>query len=183
MAIGETVTLRRGCTAREIPRGTPLELPAGSPVWIRQAGDGWFTVMDDTGRMLRVAADEGDALGIDPTEADATAVSVPTEGTLEERCWKMLRTVYDPEVPVNLVELGLIYDIVVTPLQSGAYEVVVEFTLTNPGCGMGQVLQEEIERKVAMLPEVSEVQTELVFDPPWDMSRISDAARLQLGLL
>jgi len=183
MAIGETVVLSRGCTAKEIPRGTPLELPAGTPLWIRQAGDGWFTVMDDSGRMLRIAGEDADAMGIDPTEADAPEVPVPTEGTLEERCWQMLRTVYDPEIPVNLVELGLIYDVVVEPLGSGGQEAVVEFTLTNPACGMGEVLEEEIRRKLALLPEVEEVQTELVFDPPWDMSRISDAAKLQLGLL
>lgn len=183
MSVGETVTLRRGCTAREIPRGTPLELPAGSPVWIRQAGDGWFTLMDDAGRMLRVAAEDADALGVDRAEGEAPDVPVPQEGTLEQRCWKILRTVYDPEVPVNLVELGLIYDVVAAPLSAGGYEVVVEFTLTNPGCGMGDVLQDEIERKVALLPEVAEVRGELVFDPPWDLSRISDAAKLQLGLL
>ena len=175
---GGAITLARDCEATRIPSGSTVVLPAGTRVTITQSLGGQFTVTTEDGALLRIADKDADALG-----ARAPAIQAPmTEGPFEEeRVWEELRTVFDPEIPVNLVDLGLIYRCDAVPLPDGSYKVEIAMSMTAPGCGMGDVLKEDVRRKVQSVPGVREVQVDVVWDPPWDASRMSDAARLQLG--
>jgi probable FeS assembly SUF system protein SufT len=175
-----SVTLARDCEATRIPSGSSVVLPAGTPVTITQALGGQFTVTTDDGALLRIADKDADALGegAPAAAAAAPAASGPFE---EEQVWEQLRTVFDPEIPVNLVDLGLIYHCQAVPLPEGGHRVEIAMSMTAPGCGMGDVLKEDVRRKVQTVPGVREVQVDVVWDPPWDASRMSDAARLQLG--
>jgi len=171
------IVLARDCAATRIPSGEPALLPAGSEVQITQALGDHFTVTTPEGGLFRVSGRDADALGEVPSAAAA-----PSEGPFEEeRVWNELRTVFDPEIPVNLVDLGLIYACRALPLPDGGRRVEIEMSMTAPGCGMGDVLKEDVRRKVQAVPGVREVSVEVVWDPPWDPSRMSDAARLQLG--
>jgi probable FeS assembly SUF system protein SufT len=173
------VTLARDCEATRIPSGSTVVLPAGTRVTITQSLGGQFTVTTDDGALLRIADKDADALG---ERAPVAAQAPVTEGAFDgERVWEQLRTVFDPEIPVNLVDLGLIYRCEAVPLPDGSYRVEVAMSMTAPGCGMGDVLKEDVRRKVQGVPGVREVEVEVVWDPPWDASRMSDAARLQLG--
>jgi probable FeS assembly SUF system protein SufT len=173
-----SITLARDCEATRIPSGSRVVLPAGARVTITQTLGGNFTVTTEDGALLRIADKDADALG-----APAAAVPAPmVEGSFaEERVWEQLRTVFDPEIPVNLVDLGLIYRCQAVPLPKGGHRVEIAMSMTAPGCGMGDVLKEDVRRKVQSVPGVREVKVEVVWDPPWDASRMSDAARLQLG--
>jgi probable FeS assembly SUF system protein SufT len=171
------LTLERDCEATQIPSGSRLVLTAGTPVEITQSLGGHFTVTTDEGGLFRIADKDADALGQRPSAAAA-----PTEGPFDEqRVWEQLKTVFDPEIPVNLVDLGLIYRCQSAPLPAGGHRVEIDMSMTAPGCGMGDVLKEDVRRKIRSLPGVGEVAVEVVWDPPWDASRMSDAARLQLG--
>lgn len=174
---GGPIALTRECEATQIPSGTRVVLPAGTRVSIAQTLGGQFTVTTDEGALLRIDDKDADALGLRPAAA-APAAEGPFE---EERVWDQLRTVFDPEIPVNLVDLGLIYQCQAAPLPDGGHRVEIKMSMTAPGCGMGDVLKEDVRRKVASVPGVREVEVEVVWDPPWDASRMSDAARLQLG--
>ena len=173
-----SITLTRDCEATRIPSGSSVVLPAGTPVTIVQTLGGHFTVTTDDGALLRIADKDADALGARAAAAPAPMVEGPFE---EERVWEQLRTVFDPEIPVNLVDLGLIYRCQAVPLPEGGHRVEIAMSMTAPGCGMGDVLKEDVKRKVQTVPGVREVEVEVVWDPPWDASRMSDAARLQLG--
>ncbi len=175
---GREIVLSRDCAATRIPGGEPAILLAGTRVQITQSLGGQFTVTSDRGGLFRIADADADALGIAPPEPARPQQEGPFD---EERVWEELRTVFDPEIPVNLVDLGLIYGCRAIPLPDGAYRVEIEMSMTAPGCGMGDVLKEDVRRKVQSLPGVREVQVEVVWDPPWDASRMSDAAKLQLG--
>lgn len=171
------IALERDCAATQIPSGATLVLSAGTPVTITQSLGGQFTVTTDQGGLFRIAGKDADALG-----QHSPAAAAPTEGTFDEqRVWEQLRTVFDPEIPINLVDLGLIYRCQAVPLQQGGYRVEIEMSMTAPGCGMGDVLREDIRQKIHALPGVGEVDVQVVWEPPWDASRMSDAARLQLG--
>ena len=173
-----TIALTRDCAATRIPSGEPALLRAGTRVRITQSLGGHFTVSGDEGGLFRIAAADADALGQKPPDAAPALV----EGEFdEERVWEELRTVFDPEIPVNLVDLGLIYSCRPIPLPDGTYRVEIAMSMTAPGCGMGDILKEDVRRKIQALPGVREVEVEVVWDPPWDASRMSDAAKLQLG--
>lgn len=174
----DSITLKRDCPGVLIPDGIKVTLPAGSQVILKQSLGGDFTVKTDCGDQVRVAGEDADALG----KERAGGNSVSDEPLNEDLVWKQLRSVFDPEIPVNIVDLGLVYDCTVYPAKDGGQNVLIHMTLTAPGCGMGEVLKQDVERKVRNLPEVSSVEVELVFDPPWDRSRMTDAAALQLGL-
>lgn len=178
MKPGETVTTTRDTLATQIPSGIPQPVPAGTRVRLTQALGGSYTVMTDHGYMLRFDAKDADALGISPQEA--AAQSAPEEFS-EKLLWDRLRTVYDPEIPVNVVDLGLIYDCQVTPVDDGR-QIDIKMTMTAPGCGMADVLKADIQRQLSALPTVKSVNVEVVFDPPWHPGRMSEGARLQLGL-
>ena len=174
------IVLKRDCAATQIPSGSKLVLPAGTGVTIMQSLGGQFTVTTDEGGLYRIAGEDAGALGEWATQTAEQAPMI--EGPFQvERVWEQLRTVFDPEIPVNLVDLGLIYRCEAVPLPEGGHRVEIDMSMTAPGCGMGDVLKEDVRRKVQSVPGVREVQVEVVWDPPWDASRMSDAARLQLG--
>jgi probable FeS assembly SUF system protein SufT len=181
----EQMTLRRDCEANRIPSGQKVMLPAGAPVRITQSLGGTYTVMTDNGDLVRIASKDADALGQEiPTVASARA-SAAVEGPaeVEHLVWEQLRMCFDPEIPVNIVDLGLVYHCQATPMPGGGHRVAVKFTLTAPGCGMGAVLQADIESKILSLPGVEDVEVEVVFDPPWTQDMMSDVAKLELGML
>jgi probable FeS assembly SUF system protein SufT len=173
------IALTRDCEATEVPYGGVHVLAVGTKVRVMQSLGGTYTVATEQGSMMRIEAKNADALGIatQPTEAQAEPARFS-----EKLVWDQLKTVYDPEIPVNVVDLGLIYSCQITPAEGGGHKIAIQMAMTAPGCGMGDVLRADIERKLTQLPEVREVQAQIVFDPPWNPSRMSDAAKLQLGL-
>lgn len=176
----ETIELKRDCNAIAIPSGSGQVLPRGTAVRIVQARGGSYTVSSSTHAMYRIDAADADALGFD---APPVASDLGQKGPLSEQLvWDVLKTVYDPEIPVNVVDLGLVYSSSITPHEQGGKIVAVRMALTSPGCGMSNVLKSDIESKLLRLPEVKEAHVEVVFDPPWNPGRMSEAARLQLGL-
>lgn len=179
----ETILLSRDCPAVQIPAGTPIILPYGTQVMLMQSLGGSFTVTTDRGYMVRINGQDADALGMEPLPPTHAANETPhTTEELESRVWELLKTCYDPEIPVNIVDLGLIYECRTSRLPEGDYYVEVRMTLTAPGCGMGGVLKADVEEKIKSIPGVKETFVELSFDPPWDQSRMTEAAKLQLNL-
>jgi len=178
MSPQEAVRVSRTIDVTEIPSGLRNNLPEGTRVRIMQSLGGSYTVVGDHGCMYRVDAKDADALGL---SAQAAAVAPAQTEFSEQAMWDQLRLVFDPEIPVNIVDLCLIYGCEVVPLDDGAKRIDVKMTMTAPGCGMGNVLKADVENKLASLPTVKEVRAEVVFEPPWNPSRMSDAAKLQLG--
>jgi probable FeS assembly SUF system protein SufT len=172
-----SITLKRDCEGIQIPSGIRQTLPAGTDVRIMQSLGSSYTVMSVHG-MSRIDARDADALGLAvPVPDDAS-----TEQTFSEKLvWDQLKTVYDPEIPISIADLGLIYSCVTTHLEHGGKRLDIKMSMTAPGCGMGDVLKADVEGKLSRLPEVKEVYVEIVFDPPWSPERMSEAARLQLG--
>ena len=177
----EPVTLERDVKATVIPAGDELLLRQGTGGFITQALGGSFTVYVE-GNLFRIAGADADALGKEPTPPPAVPDN-PTDADIETVIWDQLRTCYDPEIPVNIVDLGLIYRCQVTSLENGERSVDVDMTLTAPGCGMGEILVQDAQEKIAVVPTVADVRVQLVFDPPWNQSMMSDEARLQTGLM
>lgn len=178
----ETIILKRDCEAIQIPSGTPITLRAGTEVSITQALGGSYTVMTDYGILVRVDGTDADALGKETENGSASAASNGGKD-LEQLVWDQLRTCFDPEIPVNIADLGLIYSCVISPAPEGGNHVEIKMTLTAPGCGMGDFLKQDVQMKIARLPGVSGVDVEVVFDPPWNQSMMSEAAKLELGML
>jgi probable FeS assembly SUF system protein SufT len=179
----KSVTTTRDVEATMIPSGTPIAIPAGTEVTITQALGGTYTVMGP-GIMARISGKDADALGIAKDEANKTTAEYEAAGPVDvDAIWEQLKTCYDPEIPVNIVDLGLVYDCQVNPLPEGGNRVEVKMTLTAPGCGMGGVIAGDAEQKIREIPGVSDVHVEVVWDPVWNQSMMSDAARLQLGLM
>ena len=170
------VVARADCPARRVPDGTPLTIPKDTFVTITQALGGNYTVTYN-GQMVRVDGTDAEALGLEP---ELLSFAAPTDDQIrEEQVWEALKTVYDPEIPVDLVNLGLIYRVAV---DQQAHKVTIEMTLTAPGCGMGPVLVGDVEYRVKLLPNVDEVKVELVFDPPWQRDMMSEEAQLETGM-
>jgi probable FeS assembly SUF system protein SufT len=180
MAGNEQIVLAREVDATQIPSGIPHRLAAGTKARLMQALGGSYTLMTEIGYMVRIDAKDADALGLTPESASAIASEAPAEFS-EARVWDQLRTVYDPEIPVNVVDLGLIYSCQISPVAEGN-KIDIRMTMTAPGCGMSDVLKADIQRKLSGLPTVKELNVEVVFDPPWHPGRMSEGARLQLGL-
>jgi probable FeS assembly SUF system protein SufT len=178
----EPIILSRDCEAIQIPSGEKVMLPVGSWVTVTQSLGGSYTVTTDQGYLVRIANKDADAIGKEAEASQAEKLTV-AEGPadLEKSVWDQLKTCFDPEIPVNIVDLGLVYHCQVTPLLEGGNKVDVKFTLTAQGCGMGGVLKADMQSKILNLPDVKDVDVEVVFDPPWDPSMMSDAAKLQLG--
>lgn len=177
----EPVTVNRDVDAILIPAGTPITLPEGSDVYITQALGGNYTV-NINGNLAQIAAQNADALGFDIPEQTSKLADTGNGDVDEDLLWDQLRTCYDPEIPVNMVDLGLIYNCNVSKLDNGGNRVDILMTLTAPGCGMGDFLAEDVRQKIAMVPNVSAVNVELTFDPPWNQEMMSDAAKLETGL-
>ncbi len=176
----EAVVTSRAVRVECIPDGTPLELPGGTQAQLTQALGSSFTLVVG-GQMVRLKGIDADAIGREVP----TAPQVPDDVKPEELrgiVWQILKTCYDPEIPVDIVELGLIYVCDVLPMGEGRFRVSIKMTLTAPGCGMGEILVDEITDKLLALPHVEDVDVEMVFDPPWNRSCMSEAAQLALGL-
>ncbi len=177
----EARPLTRDVEVVTIPYGERITLVAGTAVFIHQALGGSYTAMTDHGYLVRIEGKDADAIGEQPTLP--LAAEAAAGRTTEQLAWDQLRTCYDPEIPVNIVDLGLVYSCQVEPRPDGGEKVRVELTLTAPGCGMGDFLRMDVQQKLLAIPGVTEAQVEVVLDPPWDQSMMSDTARLQLGLM
>jgi probable FeS assembly SUF system protein SufT len=182
MAERETYTLTRDANMITIPDGMVGILKKGETVTLYQALGNNYTVVTEQGYMVRIAGADADALGMELRQSDAL-VSETTPEAVEQNCWEVMKAVYDPEIPVNIVDLGLVYACEVTPAGEGLNDVHVRMTLTAPGCGMGPVIQSDVEKCIRALPGVAHVDVEVVLDPPWSRDMMSEVAQLQLGLL
>jgi probable FeS assembly SUF system protein SufT len=181
----EQKILTRDVEASVVPIGTKVTLQKGETAHITQSLGGTYTVIVN-GNMFRIESKDGDALGIEvkPVSIPAAIPSGPlTQEELEKKVWESLKTCYDPEIPVNIVDLGLIYDCHLTPIGADNYKADVKMTLTAPGCGMGPVLAQDVQNKLISLEPIDEANVELVWDPPWNQGMMTEAAKLQLGLL
>jgi probable FeS assembly SUF system protein SufT len=177
----EFIQLTRDCAVIAVPSGRRETLPRGTHVRIVQQRGGAFTVSNEIHAIFRIAAEDADALGLEQAAAQS-ATQPPQQGQLTEPLvWDALKTVYDPELPVNIVELGLVYSVALTPTPAGQ-SIAVRMAMTSPGCGMSNVLKADVEGKLLRLPQVAEAHVEVVFDPPWTPARMSESARLQLGM-
>ena len=177
----EQAVVNRDVKTIEIPQGTPFLLPAGTRVRITQSLGGSYTVATEYGQLLRLEPQDADAIGREVAAGPAAGPPGEVAGSLEDQVWAQLKTCFDPEIPVNIVDLGLVYSCEVTPLPGGGNRVDVKMTLTAPGCGMGPVLASDVKTKVESIPGVEEAEIEVVWDPQWNQNMMSEAARLQLG--
>lgn len=177
----ESIVLLRDVNVVQIPDGSPSTLPQGHIVTLFQSLGGNFTVTTERGHMVRISGDDADALGKEPPCLSHLSSGTDAEA-VENNAWEVMKTVYDPEIPVNIVDLGLVYRCQVRPTESGDNDVEVTMTLTAPGCGMGPILQRDVETCIGNLPGVNKVCVEVVFDPPWSREMMSDVAKLQLGM-
>ncbi|GGA21673.1 putative Fe-S cluster assembly protein SufT [Dyella nitratireducens] len=177
----EPFTLERDCSAVMVPQGENVVLPAGQVGYITQALGGSFTVYVE-GNLFRIAGNDADALGKEPPPP----LQLPDDATdadVEALVWQQLRTVFDPEIPINVVELGLVYDVSLETTAPEERKVYVKMTLTAPGCGMGDVLIDDARTKLELVPTIKEADVDLVFDPPWNHSMMSEVAKLETGML
>jgi probable FeS assembly SUF system protein SufT len=182
MNSSEPVQLTRDVGASVIPIGTKVTLLKGEQAYITQSLGGSYTVVVN-GNMFRIEGRDADALGLE-AEAPKASTGLPvTQEVIEKEIWNQLKSCYDPEIPVNIVDLGLIYDCHITPLGANSYKVDVKMTLTAPGCGMGPMLAQDVQNRALCIEGVDDVAVELVWDPPWNQAMMTEAARLQLGLL
>ncbi|GJM09419.1 MAG: putative Fe-S cluster assembly protein SufT [Lysobacteraceae bacterium] len=175
----EPMQISRDCDAIMIPSGDLVELPAGTTGYITQSLGGSFTVFVD-GNLFRIAGQDADALGKEPLPQPVLEEGATNED-VERLIWSQLKTCYDPEIPVNVVDLGLIYECDV--VHGAKRDISVTMTLTAPGCGMGDVLVEDVRSKLKLVPTVGDVDVELTFDPPWSYNMMSDVAKLETGMM
>ena len=181
----EQKILTRDVEASVVPIGTKVTLQKGETAHITQSLGGTYTVIVN-GNMFRIESKDGDALGMEGTAAPAattTSGGPLTQEELEKKVWESLKTCYDPEIPVNIVDLGLIYDCHLTPVGENNFKADVKMTLTAPGCGMGPVLQQDVQNKLLSIEAVDDVNVELVWEPQWNQGMLTEAAKLQLGLM
>lgn len=170
----------RDCDVVMIPSGDEVTMPAGTVGYITQALGGSFTVFVE-GNLFRVAGTDADAIGKEPVRPPELPADA-TQEDVERLVWEQLKTIYDPEIPVNIVDLGLVYTCELNAEEDGRRRVAIEMTLTAPGCGMGPILVEDVRSKVSLIPTVDRVDVELVFEPPWNHMMMSEAARLETGM-
>lgn len=176
-------TLSRDVEAHQIPSGDKLTLSAGSRVFITQVLGGSYTVMTDIG-LMRISGQNADALGEQVQSAAAVTAPAATGVAPDpEAVWAQLRTVFDPEIPVNIVDLGLVYSMDITKQDDGGHRVDVQMTLTAPGCGMGPVLAEDAKGRILLVPGVSAADVRITWEPPWNQSMISEEGKMKLGLI
>jgi probable FeS assembly SUF system protein SufT len=177
----EPVRFERDCLAIMVPQGQQVTLPAGQTGYITQALGGSFTVFVD-GNLFRINGSDADALG--KQEPDPLVLPDDAgDADVERLVWQQLRTCYDPEIPVNIVDLGLIYECSLDKQPDGKRLVRVSMTLTAPGCGMGDILVDDVRSKIERIPTVGEADVELTFEPPWNHSMMSEVAKLETGML
>ena len=171
------VVIKRDCPARLVPLGTPVTVPGGTFVTLTQTLGGTYTIVFN-GNMARIDGADADALGF---EVEQPHYEGNADGSINrDQVWDTLKTIYDPEIPVNIVALGLVYDCRINP--DNPHQVDITMTLTAPGCGMGPVLVDEIKLRLLRVPNVESVKVDLVFDPPWNRDMMTEEAQLELGL-
>ena len=176
----EIVNLKREVIGILVPEGQKVRLPSGTQCGITQALGGSLTIYIE-GRLFRINGEDADALG----KPQPPKISLPenaSDAEVQDIVWQQLRTCYDPEIPIDIVELGLVYECEVEALGAESRKAMVRMTLTAPGCGMGDVLVADVRHKLEQIPTIDETDVELVFDPPWNQSMMSEAARLQTGM-
>ena len=179
----EEVEFTRECEVVQIPQGLPTTLEAGTMAVITQAlGDTYTIQVPTLGGLYRIAGKDADAIGKALAVSDGAAPIDPNAPVEKELIWAQLRNVYDPEIPVNIVDLGLVYDLNILPLAAGGCRIEVKMTLTAPGCGMGDVIAYDAKTRIESVPAVKEADVEVVFDPPWNQQMMSEAARVQLDM-
>jgi len=176
----EPFVVNREVKAVIVPAGVEVNLKPGQSGYITQALGGSFTVYME-GNLFRISGEDADAIGKEPVKAPELPPNA-TEDDVRELAWEQMRTCYDPEIPINIVDLGLVYDCTVQPNEDGTRTVEVHLTLTAPGCGMGDILVDDVKDKIERIPTVREARVELTFDPPWNQSMMSEEARLQTGM-
>lgn len=177
----QVITFERDCTAVMVPSGDEVTLPAGTIGYVTQSLGGSFTVYVE-GNLFRIRGEDADAIGKEPPPRPVLPEGASDED-VERLAWEQLRTCFDPEIPINIVDLGLVYRCELQPGGvPGERRIRVEMTLTAPGCGMGETLVADVRDKLEMIPTVVEAEVELVFDPPWNQSMMSEAARLETGM-
>ena len=176
----EPVKFERDCAVVMVPQGEHVTLPAGSVGYITQALGGSFTVFVE-GNLFRIAGNDADAIGKDAPEPLALPDNA-SDDDVEVMAWQQMRTCFDPEIPFNIVDLGLVYSCDIEREPDGRRKLTIKMTLTAPGCGMGDILVQDVRDKLERIPTVSEADVELVFDPPWNQSMMSEAARLETGM-
>ncbi len=179
--MNEPFSLSRDITAIIIPAGEALTLREGTSGFITQALGGSFTVYVE-GNLFRIAGGDADAIGKEPVPPPSIPENA-TDADIADVIWQQLRSVYDPEIPINIVDLGLVYNCEIQNRPEGGRYVSIDMTLTAPGCGMGEILVQDAQERIAVIPTVEDVRVELVFDPPWNQSMMSEEARLQTGLM
>lgn len=170
----------RDCEVVLVPEGTAVELPAGTSGYITQSLGGSFTIYVD-GRLFRLAGDDADAIGKEPPPSPKLPENA-SDKDVEDLVWSQLRTIFDPEIPINVVDLGLIYECNLRHLEDDSRQVDIAMTLTAPGCGMGDILVADVRDRLKMIPTVEQVNVALTFDPPWSQAMMSEAARLETGM-
>lgn len=174
-------TFERDCAVVMIPSGDELTLPAGTVGYITQSLGGSFTVFVD-GNLFRIAGIDADAIGKEPV----LPPSLPDDASdddVEKLVWAQMKTVYDPEIPVNIVDLGLVYSCELIKTDEGERQVFVTMTLTAPGCGMGEIIVEDVRSKIRIIPTIDKVDVELTFEPLWNHQMMTEAAKLETGML
>lgn len=183
MLVGQEIELNRDCPSTVIPAGDPMTLPQGMKVYVSQALGGTVTVRAEGG-LFRIASKDLDALGPEAAQALAETApeNAPPDGPLQEdQIWEAMRGCFDPEIPINIVDLGLIYSLELKEDEAGA-QVAVKMTLTAQGCGMGPVIAEDAKNKIEALPGVASAQVDIVWEPPWNPQMISEEGRKKLGI-
>lgn len=180
-------TLTRDVEAIQIPSGDAVMLPVGTRVIITQALGGTYTVATDHG-LARISSKDADALGIDaeaePAGEVATSSNIPEDASpLELQVWDQLRNVYDPEIPVNIVDLGLVYGCELVEDEGGKYKVQIKMTLTAPGCGMGPTIAADAQSRIMTIEEIEDAAVELVWEPAWNQGMISEEGKMKLGMI
>lgn len=174
------VKFERDCEVVMVPEGAPVDLPAGTVGYITQQMGGSFTIYVD-GRLFRLAGDDADAIGKEPPPAPRLPDNA-SEADVEELVISQLKTVYDPEIPINVLDLGLIYECEIEKIDDEHRRVVIDMTLTAPGCGMGEIIVADVEDRLKRIPTIDQVDVRLVFDPPWSQHMMSEEARLETGM-
>jgi len=167
-------------TVERIPDGTPMDLPSGLWAQVTQALGSNFTLVVE-GQLVRLKGSDADAIGKEPPAEVEHPENVEIDD-VSGLIWNTLKTCYDPEIPVNIVDLGLVYRCDLEPMEGGDVRALIDMTLTAPGCGMGEAIADEVCDKVLAIPRVGEITVNMVFDPPWDRSRMSEAAMLAMGM-
>lgn len=177
----ETTQTTRDVIGVLVPQGDKMHIPEGTEVTITQSLGGTYTIYVQ-GRLFRIDGSDADALGKERSSGPALPEGA-TDADVEKLVWQQMRGVFDPEIPVDIVELGLVYDCHIEKLADDRRQAFIKMTLTAPGCGMGEYIVDDVKTKVTKVPTVDMAEVQLVFDPPWTQSMMSDAAKLQLGML